>query len=103
MERYTVVCQIPTICDCQPDLETYHCIDHLRQMVQCYGDVTIIPTKLRPGLGENYIDSDRFHTCRDFSAIREWTYARFLATPGTTWAERQREYEHQRISKAQSD
>lgn len=60
---------------------TDHCIDHLRQMVQCYGDVTIIPTRFRSGLESNYIDSNRQHTCRDFTAIREWTDSRFKQNP----------------------
>ena len=53
-----------------------HCINHLRQMIQCYGDMTPIPAKYYPGLTRNYIDSDRLHTCRNFQAIRDWTTSR---------------------------
>lgn len=54
-----------------------HCINHLRQMVQCYSDATPIPTRFFPGIGHNYVDSNRLHTCRDFGAIRKWTSERF--------------------------
>ena len=57
-----------------------HCIDHLRQMVMCYADSTPIPTRYFPGINQNFIDSDRQHTCRDFSKIREWTTEGFRAS-----------------------
>jgi hypothetical protein len=53
-----------------------HCINHLRQVIQCYGDLT--PTPLVPASrnasrkGWVTPDFDVEHTCRDFSAIREW-------------------------------
>lgn len=56
--------------------EPDHCINHLRQMIQCYGDITPIPTKYYPSLTRNYLDSDRLHTCRNFQAIRNWTTER---------------------------
>lgn len=58
-----------------PNLD--HCIDHLRQLVQCQGDITPIPTRYREGIGLNYIDSDRWHTCRDWSSITQWVEKRF--------------------------
>ena len=42
----------------------------------CYGSTTLIPTKHNDGLGRNYIDSDQEHVCRDFRALRNWTYER---------------------------
>jgi len=54
-----------------------HCINHLRQMVMCYADATPIPTRFFKGIGHNYVDGDRMHTCRDFGAIRKWTSERF--------------------------
>ena len=46
-------------------------------MVQCYGDATPIPTRWYEGIGQNYIDSDRTHTCRSFKKLREWNTERF--------------------------
>jgi hypothetical protein len=60
-------------CVSDPD----HCIDHLRQLVQCQGDITPIPTRFRDGIGRNYIDSDRWHTCRDWSSITQWVEKRY--------------------------
>ncbi|KAF2101283.1 hypothetical protein NA57DRAFT_72725 [Rhizodiscina lignyota] len=57
-----------------------HCVDHLRQMIMCNADLTVIPTKFFSGIGKNYINSDRRHTCRDFSKIREWTTSRYNGT-----------------------
>ncbi|KAI0905868.1 hypothetical protein F4823DRAFT_609400 [Ustulina deusta] len=54
-----------------------HCVDHLRQMIQCYSDMTIIPTRYFESVGHNYIDSNRPHTCRDFTKIREWASSRY--------------------------
>lgn len=50
-----------------------HCLDIIRQSVQCYGSTTLIPTKFMEGLRHNYIDSDQTHTCRSFNRLREWT------------------------------
>lgn len=54
-----------------------HCLDHLRQTVLCNADLTPIPSRYYKALGQNYIDSDRPHTCRDFGRIREWVSERF--------------------------
>ncbi|MCJ1357634.1 MAG: hypothetical protein MMC33_007630 [Icmadophila ericetorum] len=61
-----------------------HCIDHLRQMVMCNADITPIPSRFYSGIDQNYIDSDRPHTCRNFGKIREWVTERWngsLAVP----------------------
>lgn len=57
-----------------------HCIDALRQMLQCVVDITPIPTRYYPGIGHNYIDSDREHTCRDFDQMRVWMSHRTAIT-----------------------
>ncbi|KAH8682948.1 hypothetical protein BGZ60DRAFT_427425 [Tricladium varicosporioides] len=59
------------------DVHRDHCIDHLRQLVMCYGDITPIPTKYRPGIGRNYVESNRWHTCRNTDAVLEWVGKRF--------------------------
>ncbi|KAI0965306.1 hypothetical protein F4678DRAFT_485386 [Xylaria arbuscula] len=59
------------------DMHQLHCIDHLRQMIQCNADMTVIPTRWYGSINQNYIDSDRTHTCRDFSKVREWVSSRY--------------------------
>ena len=54
-----------------------HCVDHLRQLAMCNADLTPVPTQYFTGLGSNYINSSRVHTCRDFSRVREWATDRF--------------------------
>lgn len=54
-----------------------HCIDSIRQSIQCKADLTIIPTQWQPGLGENYIDADREHECRDFEKVKKWELSRY--------------------------
>ncbi|KAF7897628.1 hypothetical protein EAF00_005856 [Botryotinia globosa] len=54
-----------------------HCINHLRQVIQCHGNLK--PTPLVPASrnaskkGWITPDFDVVHTCRDFKAIREWS------------------------------
>ncbi|KAI1328859.1 hypothetical protein F5Y16DRAFT_409571 [Xylariaceae sp. FL0255] len=59
------------------DMHQIHCVDHLRQMIQCNSDMTVIPTVWYESIGQNYINSDRTHTCRDFTKVREWATSRF--------------------------
>ncbi|KAK5740925.1 hypothetical protein LTR17_004279 [Elasticomyces elasticus] len=54
-----------------------HCVDHLRQLAMCHSDLTPVPTQWFPGLGRNYINSSREHTCRDFGLVRDWSTERF--------------------------
>lgn len=54
-----------------------HCIDHIRQMLMCGGDMTPIPTVWTDKSQRNYVHSDVPHSCRDFSQLRE-----FLAVRG---------------------
>jgi hypothetical protein len=53
-----------------------HCLDVLRQAIQCYGSTTLIPTKFFEGLERNYIDSDQVHVCRNFNYLREFATSR---------------------------
>ncbi|KAJ7830338.1 hypothetical protein B0H14DRAFT_2807725 [Mycena olivaceomarginata] len=50
------------------DIHNGHCIDHIRQQIMCQADLTPLPTTF---------DSDRTHTCRDFSQIREFVHMRY--------------------------
>ncbi|KAK8041679.1 hypothetical protein PG993_006202 [Apiospora rasikravindrae] len=54
-----------------------HCINHLRQVILCAGDLTPIPSVYFMGIENNYINSDRPHTCRNFKKIRDWVSERF--------------------------
>lgn len=54
-----------------------HCVEHLRQLAMCSADLTPVPTQWFQGLGRNYINSSREHTCRDFSLVRQWATDRF--------------------------
>ncbi|TIC95047.1 hypothetical protein CH35J_008771 [Colletotrichum higginsianum] len=69
-----------------------HCIEHLRQMTLCNADLTPIPSIYFIGVEDNYINSDRPHTCRNFQKIRDWVSERFNGTsrvapyPGTVWS-----------------
>ncbi|KAF3768640.1 hypothetical protein M406DRAFT_327065 [Cryphonectria parasitica EP155] len=55
---------------------TEHCLDVLRQSIQCYGSTTLIPTKFFEGRQRNYIDSDQVHVCRNFNYLRDFVTSR---------------------------
>lgn len=48
-----------------------HCIDHLRQVVQCGGDLSPAPFYAWKGFAFA-IATGKTHTCRKFDKIREW-------------------------------
>jgi len=49
-----------------------HCIESIRQTVQCSLDITPVPRPWIPQAGIYHADIDQWHTCRDFSAVRNW-------------------------------
>jgi len=49
-----------------------HCLDIIRQTIQCQGSTTMIPAKFFEGVGHIYIDANQVHTCRDIRALRQW-------------------------------
>lgn len=55
---------------------TAHCLDVIRQHIQCYGSTTLIPTEYREDAHRPYIDSNQEHVCRDFSYLRQFTRRR---------------------------
>ncbi|KAK1973905.1 hypothetical protein LZ30DRAFT_535034, partial [Colletotrichum cereale] len=57
-----------------------YCIDHLRQTMMFNAHLTHISSVSYLGLGDNYINSDRPHTCRNFQRIRDWVSNRFNGT-----------------------
>ncbi|TEA21072.1 Cyclochlorotine biosynthesis protein O [Colletotrichum sidae] len=51
-----------------------HCINHLRQAIQCHGDLTPMVWKLA---GDKIIlSTETRHMCRDFDRIHEWAAQR---------------------------
>lgn len=57
---------------------TDHCINHIRQIIQCHGDLTPLPkvwveVEGAKNGGRKIPDFDQEHTCRDFTTIREWS------------------------------
>jgi hypothetical protein len=56
-----------------------HCMDQIRQSIQCFGDFTPIPTKWYPVVG-GFVVTDRKHTCRNFSKLQTWAAKRFHLT-----------------------
>lgn len=59
-----------------PSYNLVHCLELLRQSIQCYGSTTLIPTRFMDGLGHLYIDSDQVHTCRSFPFLQDWVRRR---------------------------
>ena len=55
------------------NMHVVHCIEQLRQTLQCAGDLTPVP--LRPyghGAHIDLIGTPMAHTCRDWNAFRQW-------------------------------
>ncbi|KAH8894719.1 hypothetical protein GQ53DRAFT_821074 [Thozetella sp. PMI_491] len=58
-----------------------HCLENIRQTVQCHGSTVVVPIKYQPGLGHGYVDLDAVtHSCRDIRALREWVDDRVKAS-----------------------
>lgn len=55
---------------------TAHCIDTIRQHIQCYGSTTLIPTQYQEDAQRQYIDSNQEHVCRDFSYLHNYVRRR---------------------------
>ncbi|KAF7194472.1 hypothetical protein HII31_04277 [Pseudocercospora fuligena] len=68
-----------------------HCINHLRQVLQCSSEATIIPSLYRPTIGIQYSDAAaQTHVCRDFRAMFNFTrerYSRLQNGVLTEWRE----------------
>jgi hypothetical protein len=57
---------------CSDTQNTDHCIDYIRQTIQCHGDLTPIPERWWDSAQRSYSDTGLTHTCRDFGALRGW-------------------------------
>ncbi|KAK0616930.1 hypothetical protein B0T14DRAFT_524043, partial [Immersiella caudata] len=55
-----------------------HCIDVLRQHIQCHVDLTPLPVKWSD-LGERpYVEFNQTHTCRSYKEARKWGLERTI-------------------------
>lgn len=64
------------IANTSTDYATDHCIESLRELIMCGGNMTPIPlewSETGERLNPNYAST---HTCRDFSRLKEWTVGR---------------------------
>ncbi|EME47022.1 hypothetical protein DOTSEDRAFT_50523 [Dothistroma septosporum NZE10] len=66
------------------DYHIDHCLNSLRQSVQCHGDLTPIPLRWWDSLGRPFTDSDQIHTCRNFTKIRDWATRNWPDMPALT-------------------
>lgn len=48
-----------------------HCLDQLRQAIQCHGDLSPVPLYNHPGVPIG-LGVGQTHTCRKWEPIREW-------------------------------
>lgn len=51
-----------------------HCINHIRQALQCQSDLTPMEWKLEGN--KVILKTDTMHTCRDWTKIHEWASSR---------------------------
>lgn len=55
-----------------------HCLNHLRQIIQCHMDLTPVRTLYFPEMNTEVGDFDQVHTCRDFGRLREYMDEYFI-------------------------
>lgn len=51
-----------------------HCIEFLRTNLMCQSDTGVFAFKYYDGFEGHWPDFSTLHTCRNFSAIREWAF-----------------------------
>ncbi|KAF2251127.1 hypothetical protein BU26DRAFT_563073 [Trematosphaeria pertusa] len=49
-----------------------HCLDYLRQVIQCHGDITPLSVFYKPDKSNYAFDHAVTHSCRNFDKIYEW-------------------------------
>jgi hypothetical protein len=57
-------------------LHTAHCLDNLRQVLQCYADTTLLTYSWRPDYLLPWADFQVTKECKNFNKINEWAAAR---------------------------
>jgi hypothetical protein len=63
-----------------PILHRNHCFEAIRQSLMCHADLAPIPSRYYEVLGQNYIDTNRPHVCRNWNMIRSWVTGRVNGT-----------------------
>ncbi|KAL9113667.1 MAG: hypothetical protein Q9227_002112 [Pyrenula ochraceoflavens] len=53
-----------------------HCIDNIRQVIQCYGDTSTIPWIINPRHHRPAPDAHTTHVCRSFDKLHSWASER---------------------------
>ncbi|KAI1119427.1 hypothetical protein F5Y14DRAFT_437952 [Nemania sp. NC0429] len=56
-----------------------HCVEILRETLQCQGDLTPVPHRWSPGKQMYIADTSLPHTCRDWDSIMKWQSERVAA------------------------
>ncbi|KAF7532346.1 hypothetical protein G7054_g8010 [Neopestalotiopsis clavispora] len=62
-----------------------HCIDHLRQAIQCHADISTVVWQWSEASQNNKIYGSTVRTCRNFDAVRRWAtehdYSKVIYSP----------------------
>ncbi|KAK8063641.1 hypothetical protein PG996_008293 [Apiospora saccharicola] len=62
-----------------------HCIDHLRQAIQCHSDISPVVWQWSEATQDNKIYGTTVRTCRNFAAVRDWAtehdYSKIIYSP----------------------
>ncbi|KAK4090748.1 hypothetical protein Purlil1_4884 [Purpureocillium lilacinum] len=62
-----------------------HCIDHLRQAIQCHSDISAVVWQWSEAAHDNKIYGSTVRTCRNFDAVRQWAtehdYSKIIYSP----------------------
>ena len=53
-----------------------HCVDSIRQAIQCYSDISTIPWIVNPYHNRPAPDAHTMHVCRDFEKLQVWARER---------------------------
>jgi hypothetical protein len=62
-------------------LHLEHCLDYVRQSVMCHGDLTPVRLFYHEQLEREVADFETWHTCRDYSVIRDWAVENVVPPP----------------------
>ncbi|KAI1192611.1 hypothetical protein F5X97DRAFT_340080 [Nemania serpens] len=54
-----------------------HCVETVRQVLECNADMTPLPMRWDEGAGMLLVDFERDHTCRNYDALLTWAENRY--------------------------
>jgi len=75
--------------DSETRIHNDHCIDYLRQTLQCSADITPAPVMYYPSADTRISNFEQVHTCRNFERLLEW-----VSEKGTEVGEALKHAEH---------